>query len=92
MKKERVGEVSLEECEKLKAIYFRKTALEELLLSMESIEKNKEIYERIILDIVECKSKMNQWWSEISSAHNWGYDSDSRWEVQFNTQEVFLYI
>ena len=91
MKKDKIGEVTAEECEKIKSIYMRKTALEELLLSMERTGDKGGVYDKIIADIVECNSNMNKWWTETSAKYGWGYDNKNRWEVQFNTKEVFLY-
>lgn len=92
MKKEKLGDITADECEKLKAIYLRKSALEELLISLDTTDKSGNLYERIMSDLIECKKSMSEWWNDVSSRNGWDYGPEYRWEVQFNTREVFLYI
>lgn len=87
----KLGTLEKAECEELQKIYMRKTALDELLLSIENKDNKETLFRLAVTDLAECKKEMAQWWDLVSAKYGWTYGEEDKWEVRFNTQEVFLH-
>lgn len=86
MKTIEVGTVSREEIEKIRKIYFRKTALQELI-SIVSMD-NEELYQKILDDLAVSNIKMSEWWIDISKKKGWEYGTDCSWNIDFRTGAI----
>lgn len=89
-----LGSVSFEECEELKRIYRRKTALQELALTLATTPddqlSNNQFYEKLVDDLADCNQNMMEWWNKIASKHGWNYSSQDSWRIDFETGEIYL--
>lgn len=88
MNKKLVGEVSIEERDKIKNIYMRRSALMDLSKILTA--DNSELYEKLVLDLGETNVKFQEWWSSKAKEHDWEGAENGRWQIDFNTCEIFL--
>ena len=88
MNRKIVGEVSIEERDEIKSIYMRRSALMDLakILTID----NSELYEKLIIDLGETNVKFQDWWSAKAKEHDWEGAENGRWQIDFNTCEIFL--
>lgn len=87
MKKE-VGQVSEGERDVIKAIFERKNGLVELAKIISP--DNEGLYEKLIRDLSHTNQKFEEWWQEMSCKYNWEFETDSHWEIDFDSCKVFL--
>ena len=89
-----LGVISKNECEVVRKLYLRNTALQELLFSLQneenSMENHDTLYRKIVEVIVESNTKLNEWWVKTSTKQHWTYSSGDTWSVSFDTCQVFL--
>ena len=88
MSRKLVGEVSIEEKKEIKSIYMRRSAL--LDLSKILTAGNSELYEKLVQDLGETNEKFQEWWSSKAKEHDWEGAENGRWQIDFNTCEIFL--
>lgn len=83
-----VGKVSDLEKQTIQTLFERKNGLNELakVISLD----NPELYERFVKDIGETSTKFQQWWDEMSSKYSWENVDGGNWEIDFNTNEIYL--
>lgn len=86
MEKTKLATMNLEEKKEIQDIFMRKAALEELLQIIDL--NNITLYERIIFDITECRTKMGLWWDAVSEKHGWKYGQDYEWNVDFSDGSI----
>lgn len=60
MNAKEIGTVSIDETEMIRKIYFRKMALQELIPIIDF--QNDLLYQKIIGDLMETNSQMQEWW------------------------------
>lgn len=86
-----MGIINEDECKELVRILHKKSALAELLKSLDFTEESSRLlYENLCSDIVIQNEKMSQWWENISHKYGWDYEETDRWKTDFRTREVFL--
>lgn len=87
MKKE-VGQVTTTERNEIQALFERRNGLNELakILSPD----NDELYNRLVKDMGETSTRLQQWWDSTSSKYNWESCEEGIWEIDFNTCKIFL--
>ena len=84
-----LGTVTIEEADRIRILFRRKRALEELLLTID-FEERSDLYERIIQDLVQTNDQFADWWHEIATNYNWEYSSTNKWSIDFGTRIVTL--
>lgn len=96
MIKEKVGTVTKEEMEEIRQLHDRKTALHELIPSLNtgliSKEKSDELYEKIIADMGQTNSKSQDWWNRMGLKYQWKSHPNGYWNIDFSTNEIFLVV
>jgi len=86
--KEKVGIVSVQEKDEIKALFERKNALVELIRIIDV--SNEPLYEKIVKDFGETTAKFQNWWDEKSVYYNWKKIDNANWEINFGTCEIYL--
>jgi CXXX repeat modification system protein len=94
MIKEKVGEVTVEEKEEIERLYERKTALNELLMTLNNPSMSEEekniLYEKILLDMGKTKRLFDKWWDDAVKKYQWKGTEQDQWSIDFKTNEIFL--
>ena len=91
--KKLVGKVTEEEKLEIKSLYFKKKSLEELfsILLTSSLEiKNQEVYDKMMTDYTSVTEKFEDWWKVKSVMHSWENVPGGNWEINFETNEIFV--
>lgn len=83
-----IGKVSKEERDEIKSIHMRRSAL--LDLSQILTAEKSELYEKLVKDLSETNVRFHEWWVSKVKEHNWERSEKSRWQIDFNTCEIFL--
>jgi CXXX repeat modification system protein len=83
-----VGKVTPVERDEIKLLYERKNGLLELFNIL--TKENHELYDKIVRDLGECTIKYQEWWDVNSTKYNWEKGANARWQIDFNSCEVFL--
>lgn len=88
MNKKVVGQVTEKEKNEIQTLFERRNGLNELakILSPDNIE----LYERLVKDIGETTTKFQQWWDTMSTKYQWEGTENGNWEINFQTNEIFL--
>jgi len=89
--KKKIGKVTIDEMNEIKYLYERKNGLIELFRSIELDRKEGDtLYDRIVNDMAEMNSKFQEWWNEKGKKYNWENVKGGRWEIDFQSCEIFL--
>lgn len=88
MNKKLVGQVTVEEKEKIQTLFERRNGLNELAKILTA--DNGELYEKLVRDMGETGSKFQSWWDRMSQKYNWESAENGHWEINFDTCEIFL--
>ncbi len=88
MAKKLVGQVTPAERDEIQYLFERRNGLNELakILTVD----NKELYERLVTDIGTTGTKFQNWWDSMSQKYNWESSPHGKWEINFETCEIFL--
>lgn len=89
MIREFIGTISEDDKKELIKIYERKNSLEELVIEISEEEK---MYSQIRTDLEITSVTINEWWAKIAFKYNLKFDEKGQWELNFETNEVFLRI
>ena len=82
-----VGQVSEEERNEIQTLFERKNGLTELA---KSIGDNDALYEKLVRDMGVTASRFEQWWSRMGEKYRWQSTSNGKWEIDFNTCDIYL--
>lgn len=88
MKKKKVGYVTDVEKNEILRLFERRNGLNELARIISPT--NDEMYERLVKDLGETSTKFQQWWDNMFIKYQWESIEDGQWEIDFNTNEIFL--
>ncbi|MDR1201030.1 MAG: CXXX repeat peptide modification system protein [Tannerellaceae bacterium] len=88
--KKRIGQVSEQEKEEIRALSNRKNALIELSKMIEVNDANRPQYEKLVKDIVEATICFQQWWNDMETKRQWKKHPAETWEIDFQTNDVYL--
>ncbi|MCQ2289700.1 MAG: CXXX repeat peptide modification system protein [Muribaculaceae bacterium] len=88
--KEKVGQVTAEECAEIKQLFERRNGLVELVKII--TPDNDALYEKVVADMGATATKFQQWWNEKAAKYQWKSHPNGNWEINFDTCEVFLLI
>ena len=72
-----VGTVTTEEKNEIQQLFERRNGLNELakILSVD----NAELYEKLVKDLGETKTKLQAWWSRMISKYQWQSIEEGNW-------------
>ena len=87
--KKQVGQVSEEERNEIQALHERKNGLLELA---KVIGENDIIYEKLVRDMGVTSSRFEQWWSRMGEKYQWQSAENGKWEIDFNTCDIYLLV
>lgn len=87
MKKE-IGYVTASERDEIQSLFERRNGLNELAKILTS--ENVELYNRLVADMGETSTRFQQWWDNASKKYKWESSENSRWEIDFQTCQIFL--
>lgn len=82
-----VGHVTEEEKKTIQSLHERRNGLNELA---QIVKENDSIYERLVNDMGQTTTKFQNWWDTTARKYNWESSPDGSWEINFNTNEIFL--
>lgn len=83
-----IGQVTEMERDEIQALFERKNGLEELAKILPN--DNPEMYERIIKDMSDSKSRFHAWWSSMAEKYGWVNDVNANWHIDFQTCKIFI--
>ncbi len=86
--KEKVGQVSKEECNEIQQLFERKNGLNELAKILTA--DNEALYQKLVKDMGETSAKFQSWWDRMSQKYQWKSTPNGHWEINFETCEIFL--
>jgi CXXX repeat modification system protein len=86
--KKKIGQVSQEEKEKILALFERRNGLSELT---KVVKDDDVLYEKIVTDLGVTATKFQQWWDETAKKYQWENVEDGHWEINFETNEIYLF-
>ena len=86
--KKKVGQVTIDEKKEIQTLFERRNGLNELakILTVE----NPELYEKLVQDLGETSMKFQNWWDAMAHKYQWERTPNGRWEINFDTCEIFL--
>ena len=89
--RKRVGEVTAQERDEIRALFERKNALLELFRGLsESNTLNNTIYEKIVADLGKATTRFTDWWSAKSTQYHWENVSGWQWQIDFDDCSIYL--
>lgn len=88
--KAKIGQVTNEERDQIKAIFERKNGLEELFKTLKS--PNDILYERLITDMGSTTTMFQMWWDNMANKYAWKPLDGGRWEIEFESCDIYLTI
>ena len=86
--KKKIGKVTIEEKNIIQSLFERKNGLNELAKILPT--DNSELYERLILDMGQTTTKLQQWWDSMSHKYDWERTDGGNWEIDFETCDIYL--
>lgn len=86
--KTKVGQVTIEEKDEIQSLFERKNGLKELFQILQP--DNETLYQKLIADMGKTSTEFQNWWSQMSEKYNWEKSKNGRWEIDFDTCEIFL--
>ena len=86
--KKKVGQVTPEEKNEIQQLFERRNGLNELAKILNA--DNTELYEKLVKDMGETGTKFQNWWNRMSQKYQWESTPDGNWEINFETNEIYL--
>lgn len=87
--KKLVGEVTREEKIEIQLLFERRNGLTELA---QILKEDDSLYERLVKDMGLTATRFQNWWDAKAKKYNWESAPNGSWEIDFNTNEIFLNI
>jgi CXXX repeat modification system protein len=89
--RKRVGQVTAKERDVIKDLFERKNALMELAKSLNAdSEIRSSLYEKLVADLGPVSTKFSAWWAQKGAKYRWERTPSGRWEIDFETCEIYL--
>ena len=85
--KKQVGEVTEEEKKEIQALFERKNGLTELA---KIINADNALYEKLVMDMGTTSTKFHAWWDKMSKKYQWEMKDGGNWEIDFETNKIYL--
>ena len=86
--KKKVGQVTPEEKNEIQTLFERKNGLIELAKVITA--DNEALYQKLVKDMGETSTKFQQWWDAMSAKYQWESSKVGNWEINFETNEIYL--
>lgn len=86
--KTKIGQVTPEEKEEIQRLFERRNGLNELAKILTA--DNNDLYEKLVKDMGETNAKFQRWWDSMSQKYQWVSTQNGKWEINFDTNEIFL--
>lgn len=86
--KTKVGQVSTEEKDEIQALFERRNGLNELAKILTA--EDDALYQKLVKDMGETGTKFQNWWDRMSEKYHWKSSEKGRWEIDFNSCDIFL--
>ena len=86
-RKRLVGQITAAERDEIRGLFERKSALVELA---RSLTETSPLYEKILSDLGPVSVEFSQWWTQKGAKYQWERAPTGRWEIDFETREIFL--
>ncbi|MBQ0155921.1 MAG: CXXX repeat peptide modification system protein [Bacteroidales bacterium] len=83
-----VGQVTEAEKKEIQSLFERRNALAELAKIVDA--NNDTMYEKLVKDMGETNTKFQLWWDRMSQTYKWESDANGNWEINFDTNEIYL--
>lgn len=88
MEKKKVGDVTAEERDEIRKLFRRHSGLADLAKIVTA--DNVELYEKVVNDLGDTNTKFQDWWNKKGEKYNWESAENGRWQIDFDTCEIFL--
>ena len=88
MEKKKVGIVTIEERDEIQKLYKRHSGLVDLAKIVST--DNVELYDKVVCDLGETNTKFQDWWNKKGEKYNWESAENGRWQINFETCEIYL--
>jgi CXXX repeat modification system protein len=85
--KKKAGKVTVEEKDKILSLYERRNGLMELAKIAGS---NDALYEKVVADLGSTNVKFQNWWNEMSNKYRWESCENGRWEIDFDSCNIYI--
>lgn len=86
--KKKIGSVTEKEKNEIQTLFERKNGLAELAKIIDG--KNDALYQRLVKDMGENSILFQKWWDEKAQKYGWKGSTNGHWEINFETNEIFL--
>ena len=86
--RKKVGQVTPEERNEIQTLFERRNGLNELAKILTS--DNTELYEKLVKDMGDTTTKYQNWWDRMAQKYLWESSENGKWEINFETCEIFL--
>ena len=86
--KKLVGKVTVEEKREIQQLFERRNGLNELA-KIVTVD-NDMLYEKLVKDLGETGHKFQDWWNRMSVQYQWESHEKGNWEIDFNTNDIYL--
>lgn len=88
MTKKKVGIVTQEERDEIQTLFKRHSGLSDLAKIIST--DNRDLYEKVVNDLGETNTLFQNWWNTKGEKYNWEFVEKGRWQINFETCEIFL--
>jgi CXXX repeat modification system protein len=94
MMREIVGKVTEEEKNEMLILFERKLGIDELAFTLESDllseDKKESMQDKMITELGKIKLDMQTWWNKMCEKYKWKSVDGYKWNIDFQTCEIFL--
>lgn len=90
MEKKKVGIVTEEERDEIQKLFRRHSGLTDLAKIVTA--DNTELYEKVVNDLGDTNTKFQDWWNKKGEKYNWESAENGRWQINFDTCEIYLIV
>lgn len=90
MEKKKVGIVTADERDEIQKLFRRHSGLADLAKIVTA--DNDELYEKVVNDLGDTNTRFQDWWNKKGEKYNWESAENGRWQINFDTCEIYLVI
>ena len=90
MEKKKVGIVTADERDEIQKLFRRHSGLVDLAKIVTA--DNDELYEKVVNDLGDTNTRFQDWWNKKGEKYNWESAENGRWQINFDTCEIYLVI
>ena len=86
--KKKVGSVTEQEKNEIQSLFERRNGLSELAKIITA--DNDALYQKMVKDMGDTATRFQQWWDQMAQKYQWERSENGSWEINFQTNEIFL--